>query len=361
MKRLDEKLRYSTFSNAKNKALEGLLLKARARVGDDLRHFMLLVQLEVQRSYPTFNLEFLDPYTANNIRALDQSIDRHAYTISIEMTSHWLALRSYVYTLAHASEQQAVIQTKNGKPHKISKDDVHKAVFAPTQFGSVEDRAYLSLSRIRRDVIDAVEMSRIMGDALPACMERVLKAFPRPEIVKQPRALRRIKEADYIKKNDSSLLDFVDEQEWEEILDEYKSEFVPKWRDPRAGTLESPVSIGDEDGFVVYPYQLENELTEDFVQKVRDGEHEGAKSQGITDFVWIAVVDNRTDKCCLKRDGLTTAEIKDKLEGEWQKDECRGVTPPIHPNCRCRLAPATDDIPDAPENGTADFEEWLNS
>lgn len=361
MKRLDHKMRYNAFINARNQALEGLLLKSRAKAGDDLRHFMLLVQTEINRTYPYLNKEFLDPTTMNNVRGLDNSIDRHAYTIALQMSQHWISMRAYSYALSHAGQQQAIIQTKDGKPLRVPHEDIQKAAYASTLWGPLSDRAYLALSRLRRGVMDAVEMSRIMGDSLPDCMSRVLRVFPAPQRIKQPRVLRRIKEADQRYKDSFKFSDFLTDDEWEEIVDDYKNEFIPKWRDPRMGQLESPVSIGDEEGIVVYPYQLENEMTEDFVTAVRNGEHDGANKQGITDFVWIAILDDKTDKCCQKRDGLTTAEIKDKLSGEWQKDECRASTPPAHFNCRCRLAPATDDLPEVPDTGEADFQEWLNS
>jgi len=82
---------------------------------------------------------------------------------------------------------------------------------------------------------------------------------------------------------------------------------------------------------------------------------------GVKDLNWIAVIDDRTDDCCLWRDGLTTMEIEDELNGNHADDDCDATTPPAHFNCRCRLAPVTDDLPDVPASNQIDFEEWLDS
>lgn len=362
--------KYRAFVNNRDRTLEGFLLKARAKVADDLRQFMAHVETEFLRTYPLLNLEFLDPQTQNKIKALDLAIDRHAYTAALTMSQHWITLRYIVAALTNAGEQQALINVIGGDPKKISSEELLPIAYEHTELGSITDRSYLWLSRMRRSIIDAVEMARILSESPELALKRVQKVFPNIEYVKRNSPLVRVKEANVPdrKKSPYILFDFIDADEWDAILDEYKREFVPKWRDPKTGKLPEPVSIGRggkaigvEDGFAIYPWQLEYEMTEDFVSLVSKGQHEGAKKQGITQFVWIAVVDNRTDDCCLKRDGLTNKEIQSKLKGAWAKDECRAVVPPAHFNCRCRLAPATDSLPEIPESNEAEFEAWLNS
>ena len=109
-----------------------------------------------------------------------------------------------------------------------------------------------------------------------------------------------------------------------------------------------------------YSWEVEQDLVYDFVKSVRKGEIDAAKENGYNEFVWIAIVDKRTDVCCLWRDGLTTKEIEKQLKGRSKKERCNdAVTPPAHPNCRCRLAPVTDALPSKPIKDLGDFETWL--
>lgn len=44
-----------------------------------------------------------------------------------------------------------------------------------------------------------------------------------------------------------------------------------------------------------------------------------------------------------------------------EHDESYILNGVISHNCRCTLAPATDAIPDKPDTGAKEFEEWINS
>lgn len=361
MPQLNTKGKYIDFINARDRVAEVLLMKAREQVADELRRFMVLIRNEIVMAYPGLSQDFLDPHTLGEIRRLEGRIDEAAYSVCLKMCQAWINMRRQVFALSHAGEQQAVINATGGKPHKVSFDLLSKEAYDDTTLGPLFDRAYISLVRYRYKVMDAVQMSRILGDDLKGTIKRALDIFPAPERVKRPAIIRRaMKESDGKDDFDGYMLqDFVDHLEYEDIVSTYKKEYVPEWRDPRHDTGE--IDVADTGGYQVYSWQLENEMTEDFVTKVRTGSHEGARKQGISDFVWIAVLDSHTDECCEKRFGLTTSEIKDKLSGEWSGDECRAIVPPAHFNCRCSLAPATDDLPDVPESNESDFEEWLNS
>lgn len=365
MKRLDTKAKYRQFINERDRLAERFLMKARAQVADEFRRFMQQAHDEFLRSYYAMNREFADPVTQRRLNLLDNALERISRDVAHAMVAHWRELRRLTFALAQAGEQQAKINVAGGEPRKVPKEEIAKEVHDPTEFGAIEDRTLLALSRVRRDLMDSVEMSLTMGEDVPAASARFLKTFPAPERVVQKRVMRRlVREAEQPRvpgKEAFGFSEFIDEDEWQEILRAYKTQYVPKWRDPRSGQLESPVSVGESEEVAVYPWQLEREITDDFVTRVNNGTHEGAKAQGITDFVWIAIVDDRTDDCCLKRDGLTVTEIRAKLKGEWADDKCRASVPPAHPNCRCRVAPATGDLPEVPESNEADFYDWLNS
>jgi SPP1 gp7 family putative phage head morphogenesis protein len=94
---------------------------------------------------------------------------------------------------------------------------------------------------------------------------------------------------------------------------------------------------------------------------VRAGEIEAAKEQGIDDFVWTAVIDERTDECCLWRDGLLVSEIEAELNGDHSGDDCDSTVPPAHINCRCRVLPVSAQYVEQQQTGFQGIDEWLAS
>ncbi len=121
--------------------------------------------------------------------------------------------------------------------------------------------------------------------------------------------------------------------------------------------------IGDTDPELAstrYTWEVEQEITEDFVKSVRDGTIDSAKEAGIEDFMWIAVLDSHTDECCKVRDGLSSSEIEKKIaDGTIDGEECDAIVAPAHFNCRCDVAPMTNDLPETEASGLPDFNEWL--
>jgi hypothetical protein len=131
-------------------------------------------------------------------------------------------------------------------------------------------------------------------------------------------------------------------------------------RGPDDQTLFYDVTTGEEKER--YTWEVEQELTEDFVQSVRSGEQEAAKAQGINDFMWIAILDKATDECCALRDGHSSSEIEDMLDqGKLDSEDCDAIVAPGHFNCRCQSAPMTDDLPERVEIDYGSFDDWLGS
>lgn len=354
---LSKSPRWRRFTTQRDQALERLLLKTRAKVSDEFRRAMNLTRDEIERMYPQMTLGDIDPHTIYRLRELESRLDSHFISVATLISQHWYQFRRQAFLLSFAAEQLAIINSGVDIPlKKINAGAVMTATYSNTMLGDIPSRTYYTLSKIRREIMTKLDLSRILQDDLQTALKRALSAFPSPQFLSQQRVFRRIKEASAKESWDDRFdFDFMDPSEMEDLVNAYKEEFIPKWRDPRAGELEAPVSVGDHETYAVYPWELENEMTEDFVKQVRDGEHEAAKENGITDFVWVAVVDDRTDDDCLIRDGLLTSEIDETIT------DGLGSSPPIHFNCRCRLVPATDDIPEVPESNEVEFNDWLNS
>lgn len=359
---------YQSFVLARDKALERLHARAQHEITDSLggalQRVMEIVSYWYSRAHNSILL----------LKHIDQLIDVAFASAQKEMIGTILKLRAQSFALANAGETEAMSRA-TGQAMKIvlNKSRIEASVDREMPSGgTVQDRVKLYLDRIKRDILDAIQLSAITEETLSEAQERLLKAFPSVKYVKrEPKNIfePKLKEADYPSilgfespDDESSQMKpvsistgFIDDDTWKSVIDDYQNEYIPKWRGPEG---ELDVQLGE--GTPRYAWELEREMTQDFVQQVRNGEHAAAKENGITDFIWIAVVDNKTDKCCLWRDGLTTKEIEVALKGEHRDDECETTTPPAHFNCRCRLAPATEGMPEQPELNIGDFTAWLD-
>lgn len=365
---LTKSKRYQKFVQDRDRALEVLHSKAQYQVTDILGGALQRVMEIVSHWYEKSSNSHL------LLMQLDQLINQAFAHAHSQMIPVIFRLRRNTYLLSNAGEVEAISRGLD-KPlrrllNKAKIDHVTKREMPSG--GSVDDRVKLYLDRIKRKVLDAVQMSAINDEPLGDAKSRVMISFPKV------RYLRRVskelyepkfKEAD--RENNDYILGyvpeelrmkpsalstgFIDDDSWNDMIDEYKSEYIPTWRGPDG---ELDVQLGE--GTPRYAWELEKEMTQDFVQQVRDGENDAALENGITDFVWVAIVDNHTDECCLWRDGLTTQEISLALENEHADDECDTESPPAHFNCRCRLAPATEGMPEQPDSRIGDFTAWLD-
>ena len=371
---------YRKWVKARDRALEKLHTNTQLRSSDVMRKLLTGVLQVCQSHY--FQLHNGD------ISAADQ-LDHGLKMIFHEAIQQFylliIQLRRNSYVLAKASEAEIIARLIK-KPVKaiVTRQDIHRVVSAEAfAGGDLLRRLKLYADRLRRRVVSQAQSAAIGDDEPKKFLTSVLAAFPRPRRVKRPTRILKpsLMEADdprdpfarlgginpperFGGENDEDLsaaIDLIDDAAWQEMVEEYKQDVVPSWRGP-----ESIVDIPTTDGDTWYGWELERDLTNEFVQSVRDGTIEAAKENGITDFVWIAVVDDVTDACCLWRDGLLVSEIEEQLADHESADaECDveddGLTPPLHFNCRCTLAPATDEIPEKPNDGMVEFDDWLNS
>lgn len=294
-------------------------------------------------------------------------------------------MRVSTYTLASAGESEAIARTL-GKPvaTRVDQDTLIQAMAKDSPSGGkLRDKIEFFFNRIKHKVFVAMEHAVVLDDTVEEARARVEQVFPKAYRVKRPaRELKAIKfkEADapdWLKQarqdyavdfmpnlgpQDIALTDstslavgVIDDGAWSQVVDDYKREYVPFGRGTQDFTR-------DELGSERFDWEIEKEATQDFVDQVRAGQVQAAKENGINDFMWIAVIDDKTDECCAWRDGLTTSEIEEQLKsGAHEDDACDGaITPPGHFNCRCALAPVTADMPEATPPDFGEFETWMN-
>jgi hypothetical protein len=271
--------------------------------------------------------------------------------------------------LISGAGQSEAISRAIGKPTKytMSRQDLAQMLDRETQYGgTVKSRVALEFHRLRDDVKQAFHMSLVMSSTAEQTLERIGRAFPKLAKVKRPKVMTKLVEADKktptveeTQRPVNALL--ISPDDWNSAVEDYLEENILIDRSP-TGKLygvnyDEPATSEDE---IRYQWQLENQVTQDFVDSVREGENDAANQNGITDFQWIAIVDSKTDDCCLARDGLTTREIEEKLDAGEDMGDSEESVAPAHFNCRCRMAPMTDDMPevDPPDFGAA--EDWLN-
>lgn len=319
---------------------------------------------------------------------LEQHIEHTFEHLSFQIWMEITEMRKKSYMLAYAGETQAIAQTvaKSAKMNLSRETLEQTAMGKPLASGLAPTKAFnLQFNKLRRQIISALEYSLAFGETVDKALGRVFLIFPRQTPLPKKKVLKTVKLEEarkptfskYSQSNDSIEIDPTreqptfgfefDEETWAKVIDDIGNDYAFTDRSPDAFfDMKNPYNdlpiknrLPEEDK--IYAWELENEVVNDFVEQVRSGQVDAAKKNGISDFVWIAILDDRTDECCEWRNGLLTSEIKARLETDKSGDHCRAIVPPAHFNCRCTLAPATEDLEAVDNSDTErEFDEWLN-
>lgn len=358
---------YNRFIRARDLALEKIHSNTQLKITDALniafKHALMYVgfyldQIDINSGFT------LD--TKNRLKKLDVDIE-WIFDSAIPKISHSIErMRKQSFLLASAGEGEAIGRA-TGKQTRtdVSRETLHKvAAKESPSGGNFQHRIKLYLNNVKRDIMSSVEHGIIVGGTKIEILDAVFRsAIPKKRSYAQPKKILRdpkkaLQEAD---KTKVARVDvgYVTPEDWVGLVDAYKEDYLPQTRGPE--DVVATVKTDDDIEKEVYAWELERDVTQSFVEDVRAGQIDAAKKNGIIDFIWIAIVDDRTDDCCLWRDGLTTSQIEEALGGAHSDDECDAISPPAHFNCRCTLAPALDGIDDlVPEDNAAEFDQWLN-
>lgn len=363
-KSLAQSTNYKRFISERDKALNELLKKYQillSSIVSTLKKnvtFHIMGRLAVDRSFSK---------TDHKLDMLFQSAANQAYLA-------YIRAKRTMYGLAYVGEVEA-LKRAYGKKKKteLTKGKI-ETILSGNSFagGKVHERINMYFDNLRRKLDSQVQVGTVYGEKPEEIKERINRAFPKRRPLPRASMFRKVKEASYVPKedvvteykdrDDNSFMvssGLIDEETWDNLLDDYQSEYI----DPvavygRSGETTYPIEGKPDE---IYDWEMEQDLNTDMVQAVRDGQLDAAKDNGITDFQWIAIIDDKTDDCCVWRDGLTSKEIEAQLEGEHSGDDCDAITPPAHFNCRCTLAPVTEDLPENAPYDFEDFDTWLMS
>ena len=279
-------------------------------------------------------------------------IQSELHLAAFQITEIVKRLRAETYLLAHTSEAEAIGRALGKVMKSNPKVKAHKD--KPTyDGGDLLKRMNLSFNRLGRKIQDALQLSYLLNQDPK---ERVERAFPPTRDVSSTPALhkRKMKEAargpqDYPTEDENDLgfddsedtmmsTGVADQSMWDDIVTDYTSDQLPSdifARGPQDKTLFYDVDeLGQYGVTERYTWEVEQEITEDFVRSVRSGEQDAANENGITDFMWIAVEDGKTDECCSERDGKSSSQIEDDLSnGKLNADDSDAIVAPAHFNC----------------------------
>lgn len=352
--------RYRKFINARDKALERLHISAQGRITQALANALSRIYDAVAARHLALPHDSaLTIYGSQQTQAIAHLIDFEFGKAADQIVSDVKRLRRNAFVLSYLGETEGVARAE-GKPMQYN---LHKA-----QLAALEDppgvptkaKVILSLTRLKNKLLDAIQIGLIHGDSTKELLARLRSTFPKLKRLKKPkRLLTPLKEAAGPKRDGAMSFGFVDPSEWQDMLDDYLKPYHPEIRDPNLyfdieGSQYEPLGLDEGEWF---GWEVEQQLTSDFVDTVRNGQVQAAKDQGIDDFVWITVFGKTTCDSCEWRNGLTSSEIEAKLEDE--DDDYDAIVPPAHASCRCQLAPMVEELGEAPED-LGDFNTWLS-
>lgn len=314
----------------------------------------------------------IDPSALKRNREAFEHQMRPMFQMAVERTTGLvLSLRRTTFVISAVGQAHAIAKVLDQEP-KLKIDRTHIADHKDKEMqlgGDVRSRIDLAYSRLLRDLIDALQMSQTMGESPKETLSRIERASPRAVAQKRAkRVMARMSESGSVPVGtfrggsqgfDDDLM-FFSPDEWDQAVEDYLADEVPFGRAPYDKVFYAEQTDEGIETYTRYQWQVEQEVTDDFIDSVRDGENEAANQAGIDDFQWLAITDSKTDECCFDRDGLTITEIEEGLDnGSIDGDECDATSAPGHFKCRCRMAPMSKDMPEESEPDFGAFDAWI--
>lgn len=293
--------------------------------------------------------------------AFDTTLGDVFATLAPLIYNRFIRMRKAARLLAYAGELEAIGRaTKRVPDYTARVTTTHKITIENSRTLLDEDllnKVRYDLAKLQMRLVGKFRLAVIQNLTDAELVSKVAEAYPELVIYRRPpRELKPFREADDdIPKKEFITTDILDPEDWDLILSSYKDSELPPSRFDQQSTFD-PDKV-----MMRYNWEIEQDLTDDFVNQVRSGQVDAANQLGIQDFGWVAVIDNHTDECCLQRNGKTTSEIEAGLsDGSIDSDLCDATSPPAHPNCRCSLAPVSNvDEVEGPD--WQSFGDWLNS
>ena len=334
------KVKHDKFSHDRDDMLDEFHRKLLLRLTNaQAAHYFYIIDV---CDYHFKTIKFFTNDGRHTVSQLQNFVTQNMTNLSNVLTDIIYKSRRLTYLAQSASELERLSRLKNERNKLEHNFNVNK--------DELLSKVVLSLHQTKSKIIQEIERCYVAKDR--DIEKRIKKVLPQIKKVKKP-LIREAKKFTTLDKVDELSQSFISENDWDSILSDYKADFIPLYRNDKT---ESGRFYRDEND--VYASDVERLATDEWLQGVKDGTNEAAIAAGVTDLMWVAVLDSHTREEHERRDGLLKSEIEDKLENDsdWKDDEYDSVAPSGF-NCRCRSVPY---IPEA-EGETGDFDSWITN
>ncbi len=331
--------KYCKFNIERNRALERINLHAQTDVSRMLferldRITGYISHMVLQGEVTIHQLHFIS-------KQLDNYIDVQFLSLIPLIEPRILRMRKATFIITYLGELEAIaratktvnyispIEFKLALQDQMAKPTILNKKWNVTLWNA--------LWTLKQKIIQTLNRNVVQDKSPKEIVDAVKAAYPPITVYKRPPlVLKNLRESDSddqdrqtTKKEFDFYGDVTTDEDWNLAVDAYKDTELP------ASRFDNNPSFDPDAGYARYNWELEQDMTDDFVSQVRDGQVEAATALGVKDFVWVSVIDNKTcDACCLPRNGKTISEIESMLSsGELSEDDCDATSPPAHPNC----------------------------
>lgn len=341
-----------------------------------LRHSQLQIASEMANSFTSvigiIKAKYTDTLNGHlplvyKVKIFEKDLDRIFDQLGMDIIPILLDLRKKSNMLAHKGEAEAIYQV-TGMLVKTQADENtinRKALELFNQDNSLHKKINLYFSKLKRALLNEIETALVLEYPVDKAVGNVYLKLPKKKIL-PPRPLKPVKPREAA--GGSIKFGLFSDSTWGAVLKDYEEDYNIALRGPenvfdiKNPWNDEPIKDKLKDEDAIYGWELEKDITHDFVKEVREGQVAAANLNGITDFIWIAILDDKTcQKCCQWRDGLSSSEIEQRLKKDKDlADYCDAITPVAHPNCRCTMAPLAKNLGSYDDSDTQkDFEKWL--
>lgn len=365
MQTLLDSPKYKKFTQDRNKALEQINLNAQLDISRITHEALDRVTGYLSR------ISLLRDINASAVQILSDDINavisKIFQTTIFEISNRMMNMRKHTFIITYLAELEAIARatkkTTSVSLHHFKLKIEHQKKRDTLVGKGLQTRIWQIFFRLNQDITDRFMKAVIIGLSPADIVKSAMQAYPEIKGYKlPPRAIKPIREADSDNpdkpdKEFDFYFGLTNDSDWDMAVQAYKDTELPMSRFDFEGASQDP-----EAGYFKYQWELDQEVSDDFVQQVRDGQVSAATDMGIKEFVWVAIIDNKTcEECCYPRNGKTTTEIEKMLaNGELDKHHCDARVPPAHPYCRCDIGPVGN-VDEVEGPNWKNFDDWLST